>query len=53
MKLKGFPLTLDTYEPADVLTNKHFARFVMPDFEKVYLPSSMRPFMDNEPEGSR
>ncbi|MGO8806684.1 MAG: hypothetical protein ACLQO7_08825 [Candidatus Bathyarchaeia archaeon] len=53
MKLKGLPLTLDTYEVSEFLTNKHFKEFKMPDFEKIYVPESMRPFLDGTPSGSK
>ena len=53
MKLKGFPLKLDAYEPEDVLTNKHFLEFHMPEFEKVYLPESMKAFSDQPSVGSK
>ena len=53
MKLKGLPLTLDTYEASEFLTNKHFKEFKVPDFEKIYVPESMRPFLDVTPSGSK
>jgi hypothetical protein len=46
MKLKGAPLNLDIYETSEVLTNKHFQKFEMHEFERIYLPESMRPFTD-------
>lgn len=49
MRMKGLPLTLEAYLPSEVLTNKHFKECNMPDFEKVYLPESMRPFTDLTP----
>jgi len=45
MRLKGLPLNLDMYKTSETLTNKHFKEFKMPEFEVVYLPESMRPFM--------
>src|SRR5271157_4675407 len=45
MRLKGLPLNLDMYKTSETLTNKHFKEFDMPEFEVVYLPESMRPFM--------
>jgi hypothetical protein len=45
MRLKGLPLNLDGYKTSETLTNKHFKEFKMPEFEVVYLPASMRPFM--------
>jgi hypothetical protein len=53
MKLKGLPLDLDVYETSEVLTNKHFRDFEMCEFERVYLPESMRPFTDLVPTGTR
>lgn len=52
MKMKGLPLDLNSYEPAEVLTNKHFQKFEMPEFGRFYLPESMRPFTDLNPEGT-
>jgi len=49
MKLKGLPLNLNIYETSEVLTNKHFQEFKMPEFERIYLPESMRPFTDLSP----
>ncbi len=49
MKLKGQPLDLDVYETSEVLTNKHFRDFEMCEFERVYLPESMRPFTNLVP----
>lgn len=53
MKLKGLPLDLDIYETSEVLTNKHFQEFEMCEFERVYLPESMRPFTDLDPSGTK
>ncbi len=41
------------YEGAGTITNKHFQNFKMPDFEKLYLPDSLRPFAKVEPEGTK
>jgi hypothetical protein len=49
MKLKGSPLNLDVYETSEVLTNKHFQHYQLPDFERLYLPPSMRPFLNLKP----
>ena len=46
MKLKGMPINLNVYEAAEIVTNKHFKEFEMPDFEKVYLSESMAPLAD-------
>jgi len=53
MKLKGQPLDLDVYESSEALTNKHFREFEMCEFERVYLPESMRPFTDLVPTGTK
>jgi hypothetical protein len=41
LKLKGLPISLNMYGAAEVMTNKHFQGFNMPDFEKIYLSESM------------
>ncbi len=51
--MKGLPLNLNMYEPSEVLTNKHFQEFKVPEFERIYLPDSMRPFTDLSPSGSK
>jgi hypothetical protein len=53
MKLKGLPLNLNIYETSKMLTNKHFQEFKMPEFERIYLPESMRPFTDITPLGTK
>ncbi len=53
MKIKGLPVTLNSYEASELLTNKHFREFKMPDFEKFYLSESMAPFSDNIPVRSK
>jgi hypothetical protein len=53
MKLKGLPLNLNIYEASETLTNKHFQEFKMPEFERFYLPESMRPFTDLSPLGTK
>jgi len=53
MKLKGLPLDLNIYEASEMLTNKHFQEFKMPEFERIYLPESMRPFTDITPLGTK
>jgi hypothetical protein len=53
MKLKGLPLDLNVYETSEILTNKHFQEFTMPEFERVYLPESMRPFTDLIPSSTK
>ncbi len=49
MKLKGSTLNLDVYETTEVLTNKHFQHYKLSDFERLYLPSCMRPFTNLKP----
>ncbi len=49
MKLKGSPLHLDVYETSEVLTNKHFQQYQLSDFTRLYLPPSMRPFINLKP----
>ncbi len=51
MKIRGLPLTLNSYEASEISTNKHFQEFKMPDFEAVYIPESMRPFTSLSPVG--
>jgi hypothetical protein len=53
MKMKGLPLSLNAYEPPEILTNKHFQEFKMPEFERIYLPESMGPFTDLSPLGTK
>jgi len=53
MKLKGSPLNLNIYEASEILTNKHFQQFRSLEFERLYLPESMRPFTDLNPLGMK
>ncbi|MGA3111215.1 MAG: hypothetical protein ABSE15_04185 [Candidatus Bathyarchaeia archaeon] len=53
MKLKGLPLDLNVYEASEALTNKHFQQIKTVDFERFYLPESMRPFTDLSPVGTK
>jgi hypothetical protein len=53
MKLKGLPLNLDMYPAPQVLSNRHFREFEMPEFERVYLPESLRPFTNLSPLGAK
>jgi hypothetical protein len=53
MKMKGLPLSLNMYEAPEVLTNRHFQQFRMPEFERIYLPESMGPFTDLSPLGRK
>jgi hypothetical protein len=51
--MKGLPLSLDAYEASEILTNEHFREFKLPEFERTYLPESMRPFTDLSRSGTR
>ncbi len=53
MKMKGLPLSLDAYEAPEVFTNKHFINYDIPEFDRFYLPESMRPFSDLSPSRSK
>ena len=53
LKLRGLPIKLNTYEAAEVMTNKHFKEFRMPDFERVYLSESMAPLTDRPSLGAK
>ena len=37
------------YEGAGTVTNKYFQSFKMPEFEKLYLPDSVKPFTNADP----
>lgn len=49
LELKGLPLDLNLYETSETVTNKYFQGFSIPDFERIYLPESMRPFTGQQP----
>ena len=53
IELRGMPIELNVYEGAGTTTNKYFRSFKMPEFEKVYLPESVRPFTEADPIGVR
>jgi hypothetical protein len=53
MKLKGSPINLDTYNVSEMLTNSHFQKFKMNEFEKIHLPESMKPFTDLKPVATK
>ena len=53
ISLRGVPISLNLYEGAGAITNKYFRGFQMPEFEKVYLPDSVKPFSRAEPTGTR
>ena len=47
------PIELNTYEGVGTITNKYFQSFKMPEFEKVYLPDSVKPFTEADPIGTK
>ena len=51
--LRGAPITLEVYESAGTITNRYYKSFEMPEFEKIYLPGTVRAFSDAEPSGTR
>jgi hypothetical protein len=53
LKMKGLPLSLNMYDAPEILTNKHFQKFNMPEFERIYLPESMGPFTSLNPLGAK
>ena len=53
IQLRGMPITLNVYNGAGTMTNKYFGSFTMPEFERIYLPDSVKPFCDAEPRGTR
>jgi hypothetical protein len=53
IQLRGIPIGLNVYDSAGTITNKRFRSFQMPEFEKLYLPDSVRPFSTLNPAGSK
>jgi hypothetical protein len=53
IKLRGIPIILSQYEGAGTTTNKYFRIFQMPEFEKIYLPDSAKPFACTDPIGTK
>ncbi|MDG6907888.1 MAG: hypothetical protein JRN20_19125 [Nitrososphaerota archaeon] len=53
ISLRGMPIELDLFEGAGTVTNKYFQSFNMPEFEKLYLPDSVKPFTDANPIGKK
>jgi len=51
--LRGVPIVLNMYEGAGTITNKYYTTFEMPEFSKIYLPDSVKPFTDADPIGTR
>lgn len=50
--LRGMPISLNVYNGAATVTNKYFTHFQMPEFERIYLPESVKPFSDVDPIGT-
>ena len=53
IELRGMPISLNVYDGAGTITNKYFKSFQMPEFEKIYLPDSVKPFTDMDPKGTK
>jgi len=53
ISLRGIPITLNVYEGAGTITNRYFQRFQMGDFERIYLPDSVKPFTTENPLGTK
>jgi len=53
IQLRGIPIALNVYDGAGTITNKHFGSFQMPEFEKLYLPDSVKPFSTLNPMGTK
>ena len=53
LSLRGMPISLNVYDGASTVTNKYFRPFRMPEFEKVYLPESVKPFSEASPIGTK
>jgi len=51
--LRGVPITLNVYEGAGTITNRYYRSFDMPEFEKIYLPDTVKPFSDADPIETR
>ncbi|TMH94572.1 hypothetical protein E6H37_07015 [Candidatus Bathyarchaeota archaeon] len=47
------PINLSLYDGSTTITNKYFRRFPMPDFERIYLPDSVRSFTNADPIGTK
>jgi len=53
IKLRGVPITLSAYDGAGTITNNYFKNFQMPEFEKIFLPDSLKPFTNTSPVGKK
>ncbi len=49
ISLRGMPVSLNVYDGAATITNKYFKGFQMSDFERIYLPDSVKPFSCRQP----
>jgi hypothetical protein len=47
------PIELNLYESAGTITNRYFQTFQMPEFEKIYLPDSVKPFTEADRIGTK
>jgi hypothetical protein len=53
IELRGVPIKLNQYEGSETITNTYFRSFEMPEFERIYLPDSVKPFTDADPTGTK
>ena len=53
ISLRGVPITLNEYHGSGTITNRHFRGQTLPEFDRIYLPDSVKPFADMESIGSR
>jgi hypothetical protein len=53
IELRGMPMILNVYDGAGAITNKYFTSFQMPEFEKIYLPDSVKLFTDMDSTGTK
>lgn len=53
IRLRGIPIKLNTYEGAGTITNKYFQNFKLPEFDRIYLPESVKPFTEEDPIGTK
>jgi hypothetical protein len=51
--LRGTPISLNAYVGGGTTTSKYFRSFHMPEFERIYLPDSAKPFSAADPVGTR
>ena len=47
------PISLNFYEGGGTTTNKYFRDYQMVEFERIYLPDSVKPFSDVDPIGTK